>query len=138
MNLMRAASTTLLRTFPQRCALVAVVVALVLAPVLANVWPAFGKGEMLYVADGVTAHGDHSSHEGHQATASDSHPSPPHHQAHCALCELAFLGWAPPIDLSLGCTETGITDRTEQAVATTPRLLLLWPGAQARGPPPLS
>jgi hypothetical protein len=102
---------------------------------LASVWPAFGKGEMLYVGETAAAHVDHSAHEGHHAAASESDHSPARHQAHCALCELAFLGWAPPINLGLGCTETCVTDRAEQIVTTSPRFLLVWPRARARAPP---
>src|SRR5882672_10532810 len=99
---MPTASTNLQRTLGQRPWLLALVVALVLAPLLANIWPAFGKGPMLFVAE--TA-GQPSAHEAHEAPADQSH-----HQRHCALCVLAFLGWAPPADLSLGCAEARATE----------------------------
>ena len=121
------------RRLEQRLWLLGLVVALVFAPVLANVWPAFGKGPMLYVD---TAHATqldanpHAAHEGHAAPASRSH-----HQQHCALCVLAFLGWAPPVDLSLDCTATCAVDKMVPVAAQAPHLTLVWPGAQARAPP---
>jgi len=106
------------------------VVALLLAPALANIWPAFGKGAMLFVGETVAAHDEHAAHEGHQAPAPQSH-----HQQHCALCVLAFLAWAPPAVPALGCTEACVTDRGAQVAESTPRLLLVWRSAQARAPP---
>lgn len=132
---MRAASNTSPRRFRQRILLLGVVAAFAFAPLLANVWPAFGKGEMLYVGEVAAADVDHSAHEGHHAAADDSHHSQSRHQVHCALCVLALLGWAPPIDLSLGCTETRVIDRAVHFTAATPRVLLVWPDAQARAPP---
>ena len=157
---MRAATATLRRSIGQRFASLLVALALGVAPILANVWPAFGKGEMFYVGDTASAthdghaahdgsaahegHADHANHQGHaaleghaghQVADAGSHHSPAQHQAHCALCELAFLGWAPPLDLSLGCAEACPVDRTVPIAAVTPRLLALWPSAQARAPP---
>jgi hypothetical protein len=140
MHGMRTAPATPRRTFEQRAALFAFVVALVLAPALANVWPAFGKGEMLFVGDAAATQTDHAAHQGHHAAATEAQQPhtqhrQSHHQTHCALCVLAFLGWAPPIDLSIGCTTTCLTERTKPLVASAPRVLLLWPSAQARAPP---
>jgi hypothetical protein len=132
---MRAASATSLRTLMQRLVVLAVVAVFALAPLVANVWPAFGRGAMLYTGDVAAAEVDHSAHEGHHAAASDSQHAPPHHQVHCALCMLALLGWAPPIDLGLGCAEARVIDRAQHLVANAPRPLLLWPDAQARAPP---
>jgi hypothetical protein len=119
----------------QRLRVLGVVAALALAPMLANVWPAFGKGEMLYVGEVAAADVDHSAHEGHHAAAGDSHHSPTRHQVHCALCVLALLGWAPPIDLGFGRIESPVIDRAPHVVANTPRLLLAWPDGLARAPP---
>jgi len=162
MPVMRAANATLRRSIGQRFASSLVACALGVAPILANVWPAFGKGEMFYVGgatpaahghaahDGSAAHEGHADHAnhadhqghaaldrhaGHQVADAGSHHSPAQHQAHCALCELAFLGWAPPLDLSLGCAEACPVDRTVPIAAVAPRLLALWPSAQARAPP---
>jgi hypothetical protein len=118
-----------------RVRVLGVVAAFALAPLLANVWPAFGKGQMLYVGEVAAADVDHSAHEGHHAAGRDSHHSPAGHQVHCALCVLALLGWAPPVDLSFDWTETRVIDRAVHLAATAPRLLLLWPDAQARAPP---
>jgi hypothetical protein len=120
----------------QRLRVAGVVVTLALAPVLANVWPAFGKGQMLYVGDAPGAGIDHSAHLGHDAEASNSsHHDQSRHQAHCALCVLAFLGWAPPIDLSVAATEIAAIDRARRRVVTAAAPSLLWPNAQARAPP---
>jgi len=132
---MQAARVTLRRTVEQRVALLAFVFALVFAPALANVWPAFGKGEMLFVGDAVAAHADQAGHAAHQDAATESHHSESHHQQHCALCVLAFLGWAPPLDLSLGCTGTCGPDRAARVAETAAHPLFVWPGAQARAPP---
>jgi hypothetical protein len=124
------------RRFEQRLLLLGFVVALVLAPVLANIWPAFGKGRMLYVGTTATTQvdaGPHAGHEGHAAPASQSHD--PQHQQHCALCVLAFLGWAPPVDLSLDCEATCAVEKALPITAQVPHLTLVWPGAQARAPP---
>jgi len=120
-----------------RCALLlALVTALALAPLLVNVWPAFGKGTMLFVGETALPasqqidHAEHASHEGRAAPASESH-----HQRHCALCVLALLGWAPPLDLAVGGGETGATHRIASIPLSAPRLPLAWPGARARAPP---
>jgi hypothetical protein len=143
---MRAKPAHPKRALKQR-ALLAFIVALALAPFLANIWPAFGKGQMLWVAADVTTPADHSAHAAHQnhpaaATEADlptAHHTPGHqpseHQQHCALCVLAFLGWAPPVDFAITCTDSCDSDRAPIVAATTPRLLLLWTGAQARAPP---
>src|SRR5947208_16804266 len=100
---MSTARAKLKQSAEQRVALLAFVAALFLAPLLANTWPAFGKGPMLFTGAAVATpsdHRQHADHEGHQAPATESH-----HQRHCALCVLAFLGWAPPVGLSLGCVQ---------------------------------
>jgi len=122
-------------TLRRRVLSLGVVAAFALAPLLANVWPAFGKGQMLYVGEVAADQIDHSTHAGHHAAAGDSHHAPAGHQAHCALCVLALLGWAPPVDLSPGSLEPPLADRAAHRVTVTPRLLLVWPDTLARGPP---
>jgi len=123
------------RTLTQRLVVLGVVAGFALAPLVANVWPALGRGAMLYTGEMAAAEVDHSAHAGHHAAADGAQHATSHHQKHCALCMLALLGWAPPIDLGLGRIETRITDRAPQLVASAPRALLLWPDAQARAPP---
>jgi Protein of unknown function (DUF2946) len=136
MKIMRASSATARRIFVQRLLVAGVVVTLALAPGLANVWPAFGKGEMLYVGDVPAAGIDHSAQEGHHTGARNSSGhDPSRHQGHCALCVLAMLGWAPPIGLSPAATGSAATDRAPQQVVRAGRPSLLWPDAQARAPP---
>ena len=123
---MPTASTNLQPTLGQRPWLLALVVALVLAPLLANIWPAFGKGPMLFVAEAAGQQSEHEAHAQHAAHgAHEAHEAPAdqsHHQRHCALCVLAFLGWAPPIDLSIGCSPTSGTERTKPLVASAKSL----------------
>ena len=136
---MPTASTNLQPTLGQRPWLLVLVVALVLAPLLANIWPAFGKGPMLFVAEAAGQQSEHEAHAQHAAHgAHEAHEAPAdqsHHQRHCALCVLAFLGWAPPADLSLGCAEARATECGTWIAADAPRLQLAWPSAQARAPP---
>jgi hypothetical protein len=121
------------RTTARRSLLLALIAALALAPLLANMWPAFGKGAMLFVGEPAFSspqHAYHGEHEGQPTPASESHP-----QRHCALCVLALLGWAPPVDLAIGCGETVATDRTAPIALLAPRLQPSWPGAYPRAPP---
>ncbi|HTT10369.1 MAG TPA: DUF2946 family protein [Burkholderiaceae bacterium] len=118
----------------QRIGVLAFVVSLVLAPALANIWPAFGKGEMLYVADAPSL--DHSAHAGHHHPGTDKAQRPPHdHKAHCALCVLAFLGWAPPADLSISSGSTAVANLPAALPEDRPRSAPIWSGAHARAPP---
>jgi len=120
----------------RRLLVAGVTLTLALAPVLANVWPAFGKGQMLYVGDASGAAIDHSAHQRHHAGAGNTaRHDPSSHQAHCALCLLALLGWAPPIELSLAATDPAAIDRVRHWVVTAATPSLLWPDAQARAPP---
>ena len=132
---MRARCANSSRTLTGRFVVLGVVVGFALAPLVANVWPAMGRGAMLYTGDVAVAETDHSAHARHDAAADGSQHPTPHHQTHCALCMLALLGWAPPIDLGLGRIETRLTDRAPQLLASASRLLPLWPDAQARAPP---
>lgn len=143
---MCAKPAVLRRSLPQRFALLAFVVALLIAPLLVNVWPALGKGPMLVVASDVATQVDHSAHARHHdhdaGAAQGPHASHPttehdesHHQQHCALCVLAFLGWAPPIDLVVACAPSSAADRAPPLADSTPRVPLLWRNAQARAPP---
>ena len=121
------------RGIEQRLLLFGLVVALIVAPVLANVWPAFGRGAMLYVGAAEASQvavDAHAAHAGHAQAAHESH-----HKVHCALCVLAFLGWAPPLALGLCNIAAGAIDRTVTVVANAPCLQPAWPGAQARAPP---
>ena len=121
------------RGIEQRLLLFGLVLALIVAPVLANVWPAFGKGPMLYVGD---AEASHVAVDGHAAHGGHAHPAhESHHQTHCALCVLAFLGWAPPLALELPSIAASAIDRAVTVAAHVPRLRLVWPGARARAPP---
>jgi hypothetical protein len=126
-------ASRLRRTTARRSLLLALVTALALAPLLVNIWPAFGKGAMLFV--GAPAlfspqHAYHAEHEGHATPASESHP-----ERHCALCVLALLGWAPPVDLAIACGEPVAIDRTAPIALLAPRLRPSWPGAYPRAPP---
>src|SRR5262249_49480367 len=122
----------------QRALLLALVAALALAPLLANIWPALGRGAMLYVSEAVASSSpqavDHSRHAGpqvHPAPARESHP--PH--APGALCVLACLGWAPPVDLSIDGADAAFTDRAAWIALAAPRGQLARHSAQARAPP---
>ena len=121
------------RGIEQRLLLFGLVLALIVAPVLANVWPAFGKGPMLYVGGADASHVVVDAHAAHTGHAQPAHES--HHQAHCALCVLASLGWAPPLALELPSTATRGIDRAVTVAAPVPRLRPVWPGARARAPP---
>jgi hypothetical protein len=129
-------TTRLRRTTARRALLLALVTALALAPLLVNIWPAFGRGAMLFVGETALPvppqvdHAEHAGHEGNAAPASESH-----HQRHCALCVLALLGWAPPLDLGMSGGETVATHRIASILLTAPQLQLAWPGAHARAPP---
>jgi Protein of unknown function (DUF2946) len=134
-HVMPSTRATPRRSLEQRLLLFGFVVALVCAQVLANLWPAFGKGAMLYVGESSAhaahaEHADHAAHEGHPAPATRSH-----HEAHCALCVLALLGWAPPVVADLGSADARVINRDVQVASSTPRLLLLWRTAQPRAPP---
>jgi len=126
------------RAIGQRVGLLAFVASLVLAPALANIWPAFGKGEMLYVGEPSPA--DHSAHQGHHHPGVEAGKPRPHdHKAHCALCVVAFLGWAPPVDLNVDSGSVPVAEPPVAPADAAPCPLLLWPRAQARAPPhPLS
>jgi len=113
--------------------LLGLVVALIVAPVLANVWPAFGKGPMLYVGGADASHVVVDAHAAHTGHAQPAHES--HHQAHCALCVLAFLGWAPPLALELPSIAASAIDRAVTVAAQVLRLRPVWLGARARAPP---
>jgi hypothetical protein len=128
---MQRARSDLQRTLGQRFGLLTLVFALVFAPALASIWPALGRGEMLFVAAAKeAAHADHAAHEGHQAPAPASH-----HQQHCALCVLAFLGWAPPVLPGLVGAAIGSIERAVPIAVRAPHLPLAWSRAQARAPP---
>src|SRR5215467_1553008 len=123
------------RTLVQRFVVLGVVAVFALAPLVADVWPALGRGAMLYTGNVAAAEVDHSAHAGHHAATGKSQHTTSHHQTHCALCMLALLGWAPPIDLALGRIDARVDDRPPQFAEIAPRALLLWPDAQARAPP---
>ena len=130
------ASTDRRRATGQRALSLLFAAVMALAPILANVWPAFGKGPMLYVGTPAAAsaqqvdHAGHAGHEGHEAPAPGSH-----HQQHCALCVLALLGWAPPAGLSIGCLQAAVRDPVAWIALAAPRLQPIWQSAQARAPP---
>jgi hypothetical protein len=139
---MQAATASSPVPFAQRVTLFALVVALVLAPALANIWPAFGKGEMLYVGETAAApsvhadhanHADHATHEGHAPATAHLH-----HAVHCALCVLASLGWAPFAAFDAGDAQHSIAERAAPAASQALRAPLAWRSAQPRAPPFLS
>ncbi|HTT11573.1 MAG TPA: DUF2946 family protein [Burkholderiaceae bacterium] len=120
------------RGIERRLLLLGFVAALIVAPVLANVWPAFGKGPMLCVA-ATEAHVAVDADAAHAGYAPPGHES--HHQVHCALCALACLGWAPPLALGLSSLGAGAIDHAVTVIAQGPRAQAAWPGARARAPP---
>jgi hypothetical protein len=124
------------RTLKQRAWLFVCAIALACSPLVVNIWPALGKGRMLFVGAPAAEHVEHAAHDGH--ASHDEHEasgSQPHHDRHCALCVLALLGWAPPAVASIGCVATHATHGTAWIAISAPRLQPLWRSAHARDPP---
>ncbi len=133
------------------------VVALVLAPALASVWPALGRGPMLYTGEPAAhvAH-DHqavadAAHECDEAhvsganTGAESHhadhdaqPDHTNHAQHCALCVLVSLAWAPVVHVAPGADAPPAVHRRALQRDTSPRSQVVWSRAQARAPPAFS
>lgn len=157
-------SARLLRTVEPRAVALLLALALALAPPLVGLWPALGKGRMLWVGEPPAEqvererlaaqqaqHYGAGSHEGHGANHEAAHSSgeapiahaghdgadesSAHHDGHCALCVLAAVGWAPPSGLVFAIADRAVVGQLGFVLASEPRASLLWARAQARAPP---
>lgn len=140
------------------------VTALVFAPALASIWPALGKGPMLYTgtppAHAAPHHGGAAAEAGSTRQASGDHAGHANpaddvahaahdaaggapathgdHTRHCALCVLVSLAWAPVVHIAGGADAPPDVRRHAVAERPQPQRLVVGSRALARAPPPFS